>query len=312
MQKTTHLHLNTWVETDPVDVSQISENFTLLDADAKAKNENDLQHASAIDTLALHAAHRALEAYHTGTLTGAADNLMLADFSKHDDWSAVSNVILEDGAVKVRGEYDGYQKTLEFVGVHFDEWVTVDEFEAMCTGNLDSIALYACIYSAPAEKKCINLRIRHGETVIATYEDIYKDNQPHFDACPVEVGEHYTIEATALNNYDTISVEGFFRVYMTPSEVQSGSVTSKEFTVTGKRLLIWLFATGTAPSVSALDHQGTAHTATLCSTEVATDVFGKTLTRYGYCVDDYAAQSARLRIQLQGQSNLYSVCGTAV
>ena len=109
MQKTTHLDLCTWAESDPVSLEQMNGNFTKLDTAGANTDAHLTKHDSALALVGFHTAQGALENLHAGALGDRRRNLVLADFAKTGQWAEVYRLNLNaaDGAAPTAYGADG-------------------------------------------------------------------------------------------------------------------------------------------------------------------------------------------------------------
>ena len=109
MQKTTHLDLCTWEESDSVSLEQMNGNFTKLDTAGANADAHLTKHDSALALAGFHAAHGALENLHAGVLGDRGRNLVLADFAKAGQWAEVYRLNLNaaDGTTPTAYGADG-------------------------------------------------------------------------------------------------------------------------------------------------------------------------------------------------------------
>lgn len=100
MQKTTQLELYTWEEDDPVSLEQMNGNFTKLDQNGAQTHAHLAQHEQALACTAFHLAQGALETLHADGLGDRRGEMVLADFTKLEQWASIwhLNLLAQDGS----------------------------------------------------------------------------------------------------------------------------------------------------------------------------------------------------------------------
>lgn len=314
MQKTPNLHLNTWAEADPVDLDQINENFEILDADTGEGHTKLSHHSEAIRTLAFHAAHRAMEAYHANTLSDAVDDLVLADFSKPEEWSEVQGVELTENSVRTMDSgYTGFTQHIPHTIIPDNAWRFMCEFEAKVTGSITAIELPVVPDRCPDHQLSVcKIRIKEGSTVIAQSETVFEETPTALSGCNIVVGHKYTLEAYGTRLPYNNELQGTMRVQVTPSANSAGHFVSKDFELSGSRLYFWLTASGNAPRVSILDHQDEERQLTAENTADVQDLYGNPAVKYYYSAPIDTWDRIRIKVHLSGTSAVTNLCGIAV
>lgn len=300
MTRTDQLRLCTWVESDPVSLTQMNENFTTLDA-ACARA------AACADAACVTAAGLLLHARHAGLDTGFAMRMATGDMTRVADAQAYSGVwFSEQGARLPTPGYGGETQTIRTesgssVVVHSgNSPVKLCSFQPSAYGRLNRITLNTVnnfggtftdtlkLYSGGRLVAPASLDAAGADTkvFVFNFHDLLDPNQ---------IYELY-LETTNTNSrvVQTVQIEASPVTYAT-GEVITPPVWLPEGC---GEVRVQLYAAGTLAAVQYRQEEGAWKTAGQLGRAPAVSQTGAACTRCGYRLSVYGDADVQLRLPL--------------
>lgn len=303
MTKTDNLQLCTWVESDPVSLEQMNENFVKLDtagssALAQAK-------AAAINTAGL-----LLHAHHKGQDISFAESVFVADFTQPEDVQAYENVLLSSGGAQIPASgYSGETFTdlheasgasLNIAVAHGQK--TILQFRPSSYGKLCGVTI---AFSGLTQSTYTDeLALYRGQTLLAktsfTKSDTGTLTSVSYSFPETQLDPNVDYELRMKTDTDKGRVLDSITTIATPQVFTTGSVEPKTQTlpIGCKRVHLDIYCSGTAPVVSSSEDGGDWTRCALYRSRTAKSQTGAACTLKSYLIPVTEETEFSLRIAL--------------
>lgn len=298
MTKTQYLQLNRWVDSDPVDLAQMNENFSILDQ----KGGHTI---SCSDAASINASCLLLQAKREGKDVSYAQRAALFDLTCWDDIAQYEHVLVSPSGTKIsQASYSGGTSYVKLNISQSKSPLKAYTFTPSSYATLTSI--YLDFNGSSYDGRCW-CELRCGSEVVAQSETVTLSSAKNVTfpvSAALDPNKTYEIYVSVSSNI--LAVLGNLTLTAQPLAPSSGKLTSVSAAVptNTKRIVLHLHKAGTAPAVQ-LQFDGGAFGAALAAASSSSDTF----CRYDAAVPE-GAQSVVARVTLNAADTLvYGLCG---
>lgn len=298
MTKTQYLQLNTWVDSDPVDLAQMNENFSILDQ--KGGHTITCSEAANINlSCAL------LQSKCDGKDVSFAQRAALFDLTHWDDISQYENVLVASTGSKIpEAAFTGIGQTSIVKNVHQAySPVKFFSFQPTSYAMLTSIAANFTGYHTGT----CSIEARCGEETVATSNTLSlasAQSATFSFSAALDPNKTYDLYfSTTMNSTTTLRD---ITIHAQPIAPSAGKITTVSYNIPSdtKRIILHLHAAGPAPTLQ-LQFGGGAFTSALTAAASGSASFHRYET-----VIPAGTQTMAARINLSSADTVvYGCCG---